>query len=80
MGAGGWRRVPLRFRRRNSFLFYALGSVGTFAMAARAVQWFDGPHWLGLAFLVVGLALACYYLVRALRGGRTRRGAGRRLS
>jgi len=78
MPAGGWRRVLTGSRRRNPFLFYALGSIGTFAMAARAVQWFDGPHWLGLAFLGVGLALACYYFGRALLGRRTRRGAPRR--
>ena len=70
MNYGGRRGIPARSPRRNSFLLYALGSIGTFAMAARAVQWFDGPLWLGLAFAAVGLALAGYYLVRALRGWR----------
>jgi len=74
----GWRKFGLRSRRRNSFLFYALGSIGTFAMAARVVQWLDGPQWLGLAFIGVGLALGVYYLGRALRGRGTGRGAGRR--
>ena len=74
----GWRNIALRSRRRNSFLFYALGSIGTFAMAARAVHWLDGPQWLGLAFIGVGLALGVYYLGRALRGRRSRGGAGRR--
>ncbi|MDQ0820456.1 hypothetical protein QFZ79_002748 [Arthrobacter sp. V4I6] len=78
MNAGGWRRVPLRSRRRNSFLFYALGSIGTFAMAARVVQWLDGPQWLGLAFIGVGLTLGLYYLGRALLRWRTKRGAVRR--
>ncbi|MCU1555760.1 MAG: hypothetical protein JWM13_3246 [Arthrobacter sp.] len=75
---GGWRKFSLRSRRRKSFLFYALGSIGTFAMAARAVHWLDGPQWLGLAFIGVGLALGVYYLGRALRGRRSRGGAGRR--
>ncbi len=78
MNNGGWRGLPVRSRRRNSFLLYALGSIGTFAMAARAVHWLGGPQWLALVFLAFGLALAGYYLVRALRGWRRRRGAGRR--
>ena len=57
---------PAGSRQRSSFLLYALGSIGTFAMAARAVQWFDGPLWLALGFVAVGLGLAGYYLVRAL--------------
>jgi hypothetical protein len=75
---GIWPNFALRSRRRNSFLFYALGSVGTFAMAARVVHWLDGPQWLGLTFIGVGLVLGVYYLGRALLGRRTRRGAGRR--
>ena len=71
------RRPRAGSRRRTSFLLYALGSIGTFAMAARAVQWFDGPLWLGLAFAAVGLALAGYYLVRALLRWR-RSAAGKR--
>jgi hypothetical protein len=60
--------------RRRSFLLYALGAVGTFAMAARAVHWLDGPLWLGLTFAGIGLALAGYYLVRLLLpGGPARR-------
>jgi hypothetical protein len=78
MNMGGWRKFSLRSRRRNSFLFYALGSIGTFAMAARVVHWLDGPQWLGLAFIGVGLALGVYYLSRGLLGLRPRRGAGRR--
>jgi hypothetical protein len=78
MNNGAWRRPPARSRRRNSFLYYALGSIGTFVMAARAVQWLDGPLWLALAFAAVGLALGGYYLGRALLGWRRSRGAGRR--
>jgi hypothetical protein len=78
MGNGARPKLPVRSRPRNSFLLYALGSVGTFAMAGRAVQWFDGPLWLALACAGAGLALAGYYLVRALLGRRTRHGGARR--
>jgi hypothetical protein len=47
-------------------VLFALGSIGTFSMAARAVNWLDGPLWLALAFLTAGLVLAGYYLVKAL--------------
>jgi hypothetical protein len=64
----GWWRGPRQGSRRNrSFLLFALGSVGTFSMAARAVRWLDGPVWLALVLLGTGLVLAGYYLVRALR-------------
>jgi uncharacterized membrane protein YfcA len=76
MSNRGRRWHPVR-PRRNSFLLYALGSIGTFAMASRAVHWFDGPPWLGLAFAAIGLVLAGYYLVRALLDWR-RSAAGRR--
>ena len=66
MNYGGRRGPRAGSRRRTSFLLYALGSIGTFAMAARAVHWFDGPQWLALALVAIGLALAGYYLVRAL--------------
>jgi len=66
MHDGGWRGALSGSRRRRSFLLYALGSVGTFAMAARAVNWLDGPLWLALALLAAGLALAVYYLVKIL--------------
>ena len=78
MNFGAGRRPTLPSRRRDSFLFYALGSVGAFAMAARTVHWLHGPQWLALAFAGVGLALGCYYLVRAVRFRRTKRSAGRR--
>ncbi|MET3919879.1 hypothetical protein [Arthrobacter sp. UYEF20] len=82
MNDGGWRGPRAGSRRGNSFPLYALASIGTFAMAARAVHWLDGPQWLALVFLATGLALAGYYLVRALggwgRSWRRRRGAGRR--
>jgi len=69
-------RALQRSRSRRSFLLFALGSIGTFSMAARAVNWLDGPLWLALAFLAAGLVLAGYYLVRGryrpqpARGGR----------
>ena len=75
---GGWRGARARPGSRRSFLLYALGSLGTFVIAARAVHWLDGPAWLGLLFAGIGLALAGYYLVRALRGPRTGHPAGRR--
>jgi hypothetical protein len=78
MNNGAWRRPPARSRRRNSFLFYALGSIGTFGMAARAVHWLGGPQWLAFALIGAGLALACFYLTRALLGMRTKRAASRR--
>ncbi|MEO5778228.1 MULTISPECIES: hypothetical protein [Arthrobacter] len=65
-----------RSSRRNFWLF-ALGSVWTFVMAARAVQWFGGPLWLGLVFIAAGLALAGYYLVRELLRWRRARQARR---
>ena len=68
---------PRGTRRRRSFLLVALGSVGTFAMAARAVNWFDGPLWLALAFLAAGLVLAGYYLVKALSRPQPARGRKR---
>ncbi|MCU1522502.1 MAG: hypothetical protein JWN19_2887 [Arthrobacter sp.] len=72
----GLMRALQRSRSRRSFLFFALGSIGTFSMAARAVNWLDGPLWLALAFLAAGLALAGYYLVKAL--SRPQRAGGRR--
>ena len=77
MNDGGWRGGLRGPRRRRSFLLYALGSIGTFTMAARAVNWFDGPLWLALAFLGAGLALAGYYLVRALSRQQPARGTRR---
>jgi hypothetical protein len=65
-------------RRRRSFLLYALGSIGTFSMAARAVNWFDGPLWLALTFVAAGLALAGYYLVKALSRPQPARGHKRK--
>jgi len=70
-GWRGGRRIALRgsgrsSRRSRSFLLFALGSVGTFAMAARAVHWLDGPLWTALSLLAAGLVLAGYYLVRAV--------------
>ncbi|WP_445154058.1 hypothetical protein ACTWLI_11990 [Arthrobacter sp. Hor0625] len=58
------------FSRNRSFLFYALGSVATFAMAARAVHWLDGPLWVALVLLAAGLALALFYLARAVARAR----------
>jgi uncharacterized membrane protein YfcA len=78
MNYGGWRGARARSGNRRSFLLYALGSIGTFVMAARAVHWLDGPDWLGLLFAGIGLALAAYYLVRALRGPRRAHPARRR--
>ena len=72
----GLARALRGSRSRRSFLLFALGSVGTFSMAARAVNWLDGPLWLALTFLAAGLILAGYYLVRALsrpQPARTRR-------
>ncbi|MEC5178797.1 hypothetical protein [Arthrobacter sp. CG_A4] len=77
MNNGWWRGPRQGSRRSRSFLLFALGSVGTFSMAARAVHWLDGPLWLALAFLGAGLALAGYYLVRALARPRAARGARR---
>ncbi len=71
---GGWRGPARGSRRSRSFLLFALGSVGTFAMAGRAVHWFDGPLWLALALLAAGLVLAGYYLVKALARRRARAG------
>ncbi|MCB5293186.1 hypothetical protein [Arthrobacter sp. SO3] len=68
---------PRGTRGRRSFLLYALGSIGTFTMAARAVQYFDGPLWLALGFLAAGLALAGLYLVRALSRRQPARGRRR---
>jgi hypothetical protein len=72
---GAGRRPTVRSRRLKSFLYYALGSIGAFAMAGRVVQWLNGPLWLSLAFAGVGLALGGYYLVRALLGLRSSRRA-----
>ncbi|MEC5192971.1 MULTISPECIES: hypothetical protein [unclassified Arthrobacter] len=66
MSNGWWRGPRPGSRRSRSFLLFALGSIGTFAMAARAVHWLDGPPWLALAFLGVGLVLAGYYLLKLL--------------
>lgn len=61
-----WGHQPSTGRsgRRNlkSFLLFALGSLGTFIMAARAVVWSEGPLWLAFVFVGAGLALAVYYL------------------
>ncbi|KQN95387.1 hypothetical protein [Arthrobacter sp. Leaf69] len=73
MSGGGWRGALRGSRRRRSFLLFALGSIGTFTMAARAVGWLDGPSWLALAFLAAGLVLAGYYLVKALSRPQTAR-------
>ena len=62
----GLIRALQRPRNRRSFVLFALGSIGTFSMAARAVNWLDGPLWLALAFLGAGLALAGYYLLKLL--------------
>ena len=70
-------RALQRSRSRRSFLLFALGSIGTFSMAARAVNWLDGPLWLALAFLAAGLVLAGYYLVRALSRPQPARGGKR---
>lgn len=64
-------------RQRRSFLLFALGSVGTFSVAARAVHALDGPLWLALAFLAAGLVLAGYYLGKALSRPRPARGPRR---
>ena len=77
MNDGGWRGALQGSRRRRSFLLFALGSIGTFAMAARAVHWLDGPPWLALAFLAAGLVLAGYYLVKALTRPQPARGRKR---
>ena len=70
-------RALQRPRSRRSFVLFALGSVGTFTMAARAVNWLDGPLWLALAFLAAGLVLAGYYLVKALSRPQPARGRKR---
>lgn len=70
-------RALQRSRSRRSFVLFALGSIGTFSMAARAVNWLDGPLWLALAFLGAGLALAGYYLVKALSRPQPARGRKR---
>ncbi|MEE2568471.1 hypothetical protein V1638_03535 [Pseudarthrobacter sp. J64] len=59
-----------RRRTIRQFALFALGSLGTFFMAVRAVAWLDGPVWLGLTFVGIGLVLAAYYLVRLFRAGR----------
>jgi hypothetical protein len=64
-----------RAGRRRSFLAYALGSVALFSVAARATVQLDGPRWLAGLFVVVGVGLAAWYLVRQLldwRDGRDR--------
>ncbi|MDI3211852.1 hypothetical protein [Arthrobacter sp. AL12] len=73
----GLVRALQRPRNRRSFVFFALGSIGTFSMAARAVNWLDGPLWLALAFLAAGLVLAGYYLVKALSRPQPPRGRRR---
>lgn len=77
MSNGGWRGALRGSGRRRSFLFFALGSIGTFSMAARAVGWLDGPPWLALTFLAAGLVLAGYYLVKALSRPQPARGRKR---
>ncbi|MET3949894.1 hypothetical protein [Arthrobacter sp. UYEF36] len=64
-------------RSRRSFLLFALGSIGTFSMAARAVNWLDGPLWLALAFVAAGLVLAGFYLWKALSRPQPARGRKR---
>ncbi len=61
----------------RAFVLFALGSIGTFVMAARAVHLLDGPPWLGLIFAAAGLGLAGYYLLSALLRWRRRRGVRR---
>ena len=73
----GLLRAVQGSRNRRSFLLFALGSIGTFSMAARAVNWLDGPLWLALAFLAAGLVLAGYYLVKALSRPQPARGRKR---
>ena len=73
----GMVRALQRPRNRRSFLFFALGSIGTFSMAARVVNWLDGPLWLALAFVAAGLVLAGYYLVKALSRPQPARGTKR---
>ena len=77
MNNGGWRGALQRSRSRRSFVLFALSSIGTFSMAARAVNWLDGPLWLALAFLGAGLVLAGYYLVKALSRPQPARGPKR---
>lgn len=60
--AGAGRRRTVR-----SFALFALGSLGTFLMAGRAVMWLGGPVWLAVALAGVGLVLAAWYLVRMLK-------------
>ena len=73
----GLIRALQRPRNRSSFVLFALGSIGTFSMAARAVNWLDGPLWLALALLAAGLVLAGYYLVKALYRPQPARGRKR---
>lgn len=51
---------------RRSFAAFALGSLATFSVAARATHYLGGPAWLTATFLAVGILLALYYLYRLL--------------
>jgi membrane protein implicated in regulation of membrane protease activity len=60
---------------RRSFAAFALGSLATFSVAARATHYLGGPTWLWATFLAVGILLAMFYLYRYLS---TWLGRGRR--
>jgi hypothetical protein len=60
---------------RRSFAAFALGSLATFSVAARATHYLGGPAWLTATFLAVGILLALFYLYRFLS---TWLGRGRR--
>ncbi|UNK47324.1 hypothetical protein [Arthrobacter sulfonylureivorans] len=51
---------------RRSFIVFALGSLATFSVAARATHHLGGPLWLAGTFLAIGILLALYYLYRQL--------------
>ncbi len=70
-------RTAGRSGGRRNFWLFALGSVWTFVMAARAVDLLGGPMWLGMVFIAAGLALAGYYLGRELLRWRRARRARR---
>ncbi|MEV7648713.1 hypothetical protein [Arthrobacter sp. NPDC089319] len=60
---------------RRSFAVFALGSLATFSVAARATHYLGGPGWLTATFLAVGILLALFYLYRLISSwlGRSRR-------
>jgi uncharacterized membrane protein YfcA len=59
--------------RRRSFGVFALGSLATFSVAARATHYWGGPDWLAGTFLAVGILLALYYLYRYTAGWRRKK-------